>query len=129
MDKLERANNAVNYKRNGYNCCQAVAAALADQVNMSPEVLHQVTAGFAVGMGTMEATCGALIGANVIAGLKTNGVGTVKVSSQMLKEFESMSKATVCKDLKGRDTGVVLCPCEDCVKNAVLAYANIVGIE
>ena len=27
--------------------------------------------------------------------------------------------ASICKDLKGRDTGVVLCECDDCVRNAV----------
>ena len=25
-----------------------------------------------------------------------------------------------CADLKGRDTGVMLCPCDDCVRNAVI---------
>ena len=27
--------------------------------------------------------------------------------------------ATLCKDLKGRDTGVILCECDDCVRNAI----------
>ena len=33
--------------------------------------------------------------------------------------------ATVCKDLKGLETGKVLCPCDDCVRNAVTAYESI----
>ena len=27
-----------------------------------------------------------------------------------------------CRDLKGIGTGKVLCPCDDCVRNAVRAY-------
>ena len=29
--------------------------------------------------------------------------------------------ATICRDLKGIDTGKVLCSCENCVRNAVRA--------
>ena len=39
----------------------------------------------------------------------------------MLARFKERCGATVCGDLKGVQTGVVLCPCPDCVRNAVLA--------
>lgn len=29
------------------------------------------------------------------------------------------AQAVLCKDLKGRDTGTVICECDDCVRNAV----------
>ncbi|MBQ7942573.1 MAG: C_GCAxxG_C_C family protein [Lachnospiraceae bacterium] len=125
MDKNQIAEQAVNYKRNGYNCCQAVVTALAEQVGRSPEELNKLAAGFAVGMGNMEATCGSLIGATMIAGLKTEGAGTVMYARQLSDRFKELSGALICKDLKGRDTGVVICPCEECVRNAVLAYADV----
>lgn len=128
MDKNQIAEQAVNYKRNGYNCCQAVVTALAEQVGCSPEELNQLAAGFAVGMGNMEATCGSLIGVTMIAGLKTEGKGTVMYARQLSDRFKEFSGALICKDLKGRDTGVVICPCEECVRNAVLAYADVMGL-
>ena len=35
---------------------------------------QSVAAGFCAGMGNLEATCGALIGAVMVAGLKTEGL-------------------------------------------------------
>ena len=40
-------------------------------------------------------------------------------AANVLRQFKALCGATVCKDLKGVDTGVVLCPCDDCVRNAV----------
>jgi len=82
---MDRKEHAVELKHNGYNCCQAVLCAFADKLPMSEDDLKRIGAAYGVGMGCMEATCG----------------------------------ASICKDLKGRDTGVVLCECDDCVRNAV----------
>ena len=78
MTIQERAEKAAEYKSTGvYNCSQAVTAVLADQTGLTGEQLKQITAGFCAGMGNLEATCGALIGAGIIAGLKTKGNQTV----------------------------------------------------
>ena len=76
-------------------------------------------------MGCMEATCGALVGAGIIAGLRTNGSGTMRASKQILAKFKEKSGATICKDLKGVGTGRVLCECDDCVRNAVYALEEV----
>ena len=79
MNILERAEKAAELKKNGVcNCAQAVASVLADQTDLSEEELMKINAGFAVGMGNMEATCGALIGAVIMAGLSQEGRGTVR---------------------------------------------------
>lgn len=119
MTTEERAEKAVQYKHSGYNCAQAVVKACEDLVDTDVEPLLKATAGFAGGMGCMESTCGALIGANMIAGLMTDGNGTVMHSRKMLQDFNSKCGALICKDLKGRDTGVVICPCDDCVRNGI----------
>lgn len=125
----ERADKAVELKTSGgYNCSQAVTAVLADQTSLSEEQLKQVSAGFCAGMGNLEATCGALIGAGMIAGLKTEGKGTLKVSRQMLETFRDRCGATRCKDLKAITDGKPLCPCEECVRNAVLIYGDVMGL-
>ena len=126
MDIEERAERAAELKQKyGYNCCQAVTAVLADETGLSEEQLNHIAAGFAVGMGSMEATCGSLIGAVMIAGLKTEGRATVRAANQISKNFAARCGATICKELKGRDTGTVLCACENCVRNAVRAYGEV----
>ena len=104
----------------GFNCCEAVTAALTKDMNM---VI--AAAGFGGGMGNRQGPCGALVGAVIAAGKKTEGVGTVRVSRQLYDNFRERSGAVTCRELKGIDTGKVLCPCETCVRNAVRAYQDI----
>ena len=70
-------------------------------------------------MGTMEATCGALVGAAVVAGLKTQGEGTMRRARQMIGLFRARCGAVACAELKA-----AACPCEECVRGAVLAYGE-----
>ncbi|MBP5465075.1 MAG: C_GCAxxG_C_C family protein [Treponema sp.] len=126
----ERAEKAVELKLSGgYNCSQAVTAVLADQTGLTGEQLKQVSAGFCAGMGNLEATCGALIGAGMIAGLKTDGKGTLKRARQMQELFRERCGAITCKDLKAVTDGKPLCPCEECVRNSVLIYGDVMGLR
>lgn len=124
----QRAEEAAHLKQSSCNCCQAVLCALADQTGLTQEQLLALGSGFGAGMGNMEATCGALVGAAMAAGLKVKN-GTVRYSRQLSEHFRAHCGATLCKELKGRDTGKVLCPCDDCVRNAVRAYGEVVGTE
>lgn len=122
----ERAESAAQLKRTGQcNCCQAVAKAFSDTVDVRKEDLLKMAAGFAGGMGCMEATCGALIGANMVLGLRTEGMGTVRQSRELLGKFREKCGAVACKDLKGAGTGKVLCECDDCVRNAVRSLGEV----
>lgn len=124
----ERANQASQWKATGiYNCAQAVTQAFADQIPVEAETLKKLGAGYAAGMGCMESTCGALIGAVMVAGVITNGKGTPRISKELLQSFQEKCGATICKDLKGVETGVPLCPCPECVRNAVLALGEVLG--
>ena len=66
MNKQELA---VQLKHTGCNCCQAVLCAFAEESGLSELQLRQIGAGFGAGMGCMEATCGALIGAQILLGM------------------------------------------------------------
>ncbi len=124
----KRSDQIAALRAQGCNCCQVVLRAFEDQVDVSREALMRFGAGFGGGMGCMEATCGALVGAGMAAGWLTSGRGTARVSAQVLTKFRSKCGATLCKDLKGRDTGKVLCPCDDCVRNAVAALSETLGL-
>ena len=129
MTIKERAEKAVELKLSGgYNCSQAVTAALADQTGLTEEQLKQVSAGFCAGMGNLEATCGAIIGAGMIAGLKTQGKGTLPIARQIQETFRDCCGAIKCKDLKTMTDGKPLCSCEECVRNAVLIYGEVFGL-
>ncbi|MBQ9827081.1 MAG: C_GCAxxG_C_C family protein [Lachnospiraceae bacterium] len=130
MNAKELAEKAVYIKNNEHkNCAQSVAAALSGETDLSAETLLQLTSGFGGGMATLEATCGALVGAGMIAGLKTGGNGTRNYSRAILKDFKERCGAVTCSDLKGVGTGKVLCSCDDCVRNAVYAYCRAFDIE
>ena len=105
MNIEERAAQAAAWKAAGQcNCAQAVLKAFEDRLPVDADTLMKLGAGYAAGMGCMESTCGALIGAVMVAGVATDG-----------------------KDLKGMETGAPLCPCPECVRNAVLALGEVLG--
>ena len=121
MTLQERQEQASALKRE-MNCCQAVVRAFADTVPLDEATLMKLAAGFGAGMGTMEGTCGALVGAIMVAGLRSGGDGTMTLSRKMLPRFKELcGGATICRELKGIDTGKVLCSCDNCVRNAVRA--------
>lgn len=127
MSFEERALKAVEFKETGrFNCTQMVLKAFEDRMDVDMDSALLLSTGFAAGMESMEATCGAIIGAVMVAGALTEGIATPRAAAQILKAFNFRSGATICKDLKGKDTGVVLCSCSDCVKNAVLALGDVV---
>lgn len=126
MNIEERAAQAAEWKRRGaFNCCQAVVMALIDETDLTEAQAKAAASGFCVGMGTMENTCGALIGAAIVAGLKVNGQGTVRYTRALSDKFRASCGALICRELKGVDNGTVLCPCDECVRNAVLCYGEI----
>ncbi len=130
MTLSERAERAVELKNSGmYNCAQSVTAALADETDLTEEQLKQISAGFCAGMGNLQATCGALIGAGMIAGLKTEGRGTLGTTRMIQEEFGRRCGAIKCGDLKAMTDGKPLCPCEECVRNAVMIYGEVLGLE
>ena len=117
---MDRKEKAVEYKHSGCNCCQAVLMAFADELNVSEDTLKQAGACFGVGMGCMEATCGALCGAQMVLGMKKyEGRPMLGQAKEMHEAFKSLSGATICGDLKGAKNGVVICSCDDCVRNGV----------
>lgn len=126
----ERAAAAAELKATGKcNCTQSVLKVFADSLPVDEETLMKLAAGYAAGMGCMESTCGALIGAVMVAGICTDGKGTPRISKHLLENFETKCGATICKDLKGIKTGTPLCSCPECVRNAVLALGEVLGPE
>ena len=108
------------------NCCQAVLVAFADKLGKSEDDLLRLGSGFGSGMATMEGTCGALVGAIMVSSLLSPDGEARNNSRAIMSRFKELcGGATICRDLKGIETGKVLCSCEDCVRNAVHVAGEI----
>jgi len=134
MDKKEVA-IALHDKK--YNCCQSVACAFCKEVGVDEQVLFKAGEGFGFGMGGADGTCGALSGAIMLAGFKNSDgnleapgtkASTYQLSKQMLEMFREECGSTVCRELKGMDTGVPLCPCPDCIRIGVEIAQQVLGL-
>lgn len=134
MDKKELA-IALHDKK--YNCCQAVACAFCEEIGMDEATLFRIGEGFGLGMGCMEGTCGALSGAIMLAGLKNSDgnidapatkAETYKLSKELLQKFAEKTGSTVCKELKGVETGQMLCSCPDCIRIGVEVAQEVLGL-
>ena len=93
--------------------------AFQDLTPYTEEQLYALGAAFGAGMGGMEATCGALVGAGMLLGIVKDGQPVMRDARALHRAFTERCGASLCKDLKGRDTGTVLCSCDDCVRTAV----------
>ncbi|MBQ9990508.1 MAG: C_GCAxxG_C_C family protein [Lachnospiraceae bacterium] len=134
MTKKEKAIELHDKK---YNCAQAVACAFAEECGIDERLLFQANEGFGLGMGGTKGVCGALTGAIMLAGFKnsdgnladpkTKG-STYQLSKEMLNRFEEKCKSTICKELKGLETGKMLCSCHDCILAGVEVAEEVLGL-
>lgn len=120
-----------------YNCAQAVLLSMCDQLGVDPQTAFKMAEGFGLGMGSMENTCGALSGVIMLAGLKYSDgdlespktkASTYKLCRDMTEAFKEKTGALVCKDLKGIETGVVVCSCPDCIRAGVEVAEEFLGL-
>lgn len=119
---------AVERKRCGLNCAQAVLSTYADIAGIDEETAIRLAGPFGGGMGTMEGTCGAIVGAGLVLGLANKGKATsTKQIRQIMNKFQERNGATQCKMLKGVGTGKVLRECDDCVADAVEFLEEQIG--
>ena len=129
MTLQERMDYAAR-RKSEMNCCQAVLVAFADKLGKGEEELLRLGSGFGSGMGTMEGTCGALVGAIMVSSLLSPDGEARNNSRAIMSRFKELcGGATICRDLKGIETGKMLCSCEDCVRNAVLSAGEALKIK
>ena len=115
-----RKHIAAEKLQNGtHNCAQAIISTYADLAGIDEETGRNLGNAFGAGMGTMEGTCGALVGAGIVLGLATKDRASArKGMRQIMTQFQQRNGATQCKMLKGVGTGVVLRECTGCVADA-----------
>ena len=115
-----RKHLAAEKKRCGsHNCAQAIVCTYADQIGLDDETARNIGNAFAAGMGNMEGTCGALVGAGLVLGMTTKDKAkSMKAMRQVMTQFQQRNGATQCRLLKGVGTKEMLRECPDCVADA-----------
>lgn len=129
---------AVSKRNQGYNCAQAVLCAYAKELNMDEKQLFVLSEAFGSGLGCTLGTCGALNAAAMVQSVLTStgnldhpdskAITYPKVRN-ILKAFENEVGALRCRDIKGIETGKVLCECEDCVRIACRLIDDMVEFK
>lgn len=121
-----------------FNCCQSVACAFAKEIGADETDLFKAGEAFGLGMGGMEGTCGALSGALLLAGYKNSDgnlenpgtkMSTYQLSREMVNRFSEKTGSIVCKELKGVETGKMLCSCPDCIRCGVEVAEEVLGLS
>lgn len=115
-----RTHLAAEKKRcNSHNCAQSVVCTYCDLVALDGKTALDIAGAYGTGMGNMEGTCGALVGAGMIVGLATKDRNLSRARMKdIMEKFQQRNGATQCKLLKGIGTGKPLRDCPDCVADA-----------
>ena len=115
-----RKHIAAEKKRcNSHNCAQAVVCTYYDLVGLPEQTAFDIAGAYGTGMGNMEGTCGALVGAGMIVGLATKDRNLSRARmKEIMTRFRERNGATQCKLLKGIGSDKPLRDCPDCVADA-----------
>jgi C_GCAxxG_C_C family probable redox protein len=104
---------------NSHNCAQAVTCTYCDLVGLPEQTALDIAGAYGTGMGNMEGTCGAIVGAGIILGLVTKDRNLSRRRMKVIMtKFQERNGSTQCKQLKGIGTSTPLRDCPDCVADA-----------
>ncbi|MBP5680896.1 MAG: C_GCAxxG_C_C family protein [Bacteroidales bacterium] len=117
-----RVQRGIEYFKQGYNCSQSVALALADRYGIPEPLMARLAASFGGGIGRMRETCGAACAMFLLAGLEvTNTEGRredypidqnpypnpelkkkdYEVVQMLAERFKTQTGSLLCKELLG----------------------------
>jgi C_GCAxxG_C_C family probable redox protein len=105
---MDRVHTAVFRFQEGCSCSQAVLSTYGPMYGLSEETALKIAAGFGGGMGRMGGTCGAVIGAFMVLGLKygpaaaeddTAKEKTYELVREFSARFKGRHRSLLCQDL------------------------------
>lgn len=124
-----RVEEAIERKKH-CNCVQAVLSTYCDLTGVDEATSMRLCQGLGAGMGNMEGTCGAVVGACIAYSLIAENKGAaMQGSKQIMEKFKERNGSTQCRALKGVDTKVVLRECPMCVADACEFLEELINAE
>ena len=84
-------------KKSGkYNCDQAVTSVYCDVAGLDEELAMRLAGAYGTGMGCLEGTCGALVGAGMILGMASaNRMEAMMRMRMVMEAFRQRNGATI----------------------------------
>ena len=117
---MDRKEIALELRKHGYNCAQAVAVAFSNVLGSDPIHTFKMAEALGFGMGDGEGPCGALGAAALMVGMKKSD-GDIEnprtkrqsytTMSMLKQEFKDRVGDTVCRNIKANEK----VSCEECV--------------
>ena len=126
------------HDKKGYNCAQAVACVLCENMDISQTDVLRSCEGFGFGMGNAICTCGAVSGAVYAAGVKNSDgnldgpmkkTDTYKLSKAIVEKFNEKNQTLVCSELKISTPDHTPVPCRKCIADAVSIGCEVLEIS
>lgn len=93
---------AVELFEMGYNCAQAIVIAYGKDYGLDKETSIKIASSFGSGIAGTGETCGTMIGATIILGLKYGNESNSHVRN-LIKKFKTNHKGTTCRALLTED--------------------------
>ena len=110
MAEITKGQIAKNLFLEGYNCCQAVAGAFADEMGLELSTVAKLCSPFGGGIGRMREVCGAVSGMMFVLGM-LYGYDDPKANSekkrvyseaqQLAERFKEDNGSIICRELLG----------------------------
>lgn len=138
MKTEERKQIAIESRKRGYSCSQAVTCAFKDRYGIDESTLLKISEGFGGGIAGTKGVCGAVTAMVLLAGLEnadgntekvTSKQDTYKIGSGFMDAFEKKNGSVICSKLKGLDGGEMLRSCNGCIEDAIEIVSKFIGEE
>ncbi len=138
MKTEERKQSAIESRKRGYSCSQAVTCAFKDRYGIDESTLLKISEGFGGGIAGTKGVCGAVTAMVLLAGLEnadgntekvTSKQDTYKIGSGFMDAFEEKNGSVICSKLKGLDGGEMLRSCNGCIEDAIEIVSKFIGEE
>lgn len=133
---MNRVEKALENHKKGYNCSQSVACTFCDKLEMDEKTMFKVMEAFGLGGGDTYGTCGAVAGAAAVIGMAYSTANlekpdskqnSYKIAKELNEKFREMNGSTICREIKGIETGKVLRSCDGCIEDAVKLVCELLG--
>lgn len=113
MSKINHAEKAKSLFESGYNCCQAVLCAYADELGIDETTALKIASSFGGGMGRLREVCGAVSGMFMVCGLRDGytNIDGVNAHEEKMSHYERIQElarkfinengSIICRELLG----------------------------
>lgn len=94
MEKINHAEKAKSLFESGYNCCQAVLCAYADELGLDETTALKIASSFGGGMGRLREVCGAVSGMFMVCGLRDGytNIDGVNAHEEKMSHYERIQE-------------------------------------